>query len=134
MDSVTELVQKGFRTSLGAASFLVETLQDPNKRDENLQKLNSNFNSMDFSQLTEEWAEKGETTERDARTFVDNMLQQPGSETTVNPDNLSDFPRNDTAENVVRSNLQEELQELTAEIIALRTELEQYQDSNSHSL
>lgn len=131
MDSVTELVQKGFRTSLGAASFLVETLQDPNKRDENLQKLNSNFNSMDFSQLTEEWAEKGETTERDARTFVDNMLQQRGTESTANPDNLSDFPRNDPAENVVRSNLQEELQELTAEIIALRTELEQYQDSDS---
>ena len=131
MDSVTELVQKGFRTSLGAASFLVETLQDPNKRDENLQKLNSNFNSMDFSQLTEEWAEKGETTERDARTFVDNMLQQRGTESTVNRDNLSDFPRNDPAENVVRSNLQEELQELTAEIIALRTELEQYQDSDS---
>lgn len=131
MDSVTELVQKGFRTSLGAASFLVETLQDPNKRDENLQKLNSNFNSMDFSQLTEEWAEKGETTERDARTFVDNMLQQRGTESTVNRDNLSDFPRNDSAENVVRSNLQEELQELTAEIIALRTELEQYEDSDS---
>lgn len=131
MDSVTELVQKGFRTSLGAASFLVETLQDPNKRDENLQKLNSNFNSMDFSQLTEEWAEKGETTERDARTFVDSMLQQRGTESTVNPDNLSDFPSNDPAENVARSNLQEELQELTAEIIALRTELEQYQDSDS---
>lgn len=131
MDSVTELVQKGFRTSLGAASFLVETLQDPNKRDENLQKLNSNFNSMDFSQLTEEWAEKGETTERDARTFVDGMLQQRVRENTTNPDNLSDFPSNDPAENVVRSNLQEELQELTAEIIALRTELEQYQDSDS---
>ena len=116
---------------MGAASFLVETLQDPNKRDENLQKLNSNFNSMDLSQPPEEWAEKGETTERDARTFVDNMLQQRGSETTVNPDNLSDFPRNDPAENVVRSNLQEELHELTAEIIALRTELEQYQDSDS---
>jgi polyhydroxyalkanoate synthesis regulator phasin len=128
MNTVTDFVQKGFRTSLGAASFLVETLQDPNKRDENLQKLNSNFNSMDFSQLTEEWAEKGEVTERDARTFVDNMLQQKGSETS-NSDNLSDFPRNTTNDNVVRSNLREELQELTTEIIALRTELQQYQDS-----
>lgn len=128
MDSVTEFVQKGFRTSLGAASFLVETLQDPNKRDENLQKLNSNFNSMNFSQLTEEWAEKGEVTEREARTFVDNMLQQKGSETS-NSDNLSDFSRNTTNDNVVRSNLREELQELTTEIIALRTELQQYQDS-----
>lgn len=128
MDSVTEFVQKGFRTSLGAASFLVETLQDPNKRDENLQKLNSNFNSMDFSQLTEEWAQKGEITEREARTFVDNMLQQKGSESS-NSDNLSDFPRKATNDNLVRSNLEEELQELTAEIIALRTELQQYQDS-----
>jgi polyhydroxyalkanoate synthesis regulator phasin len=128
MDSVTEFVQKGFRTSLGAASFLVETLQDPNKRDENLQKLNSNFNSMDFSQLTEEWAAQGEITEREARTFVDNMLQQKGSESS-NSDNLSDFPRNATNDNLVRSNLQSELQELTAEIVALRTELQQYQDS-----
>lgn len=128
MDSVTEFVQKGFRTSLGAASFLVETLQDPNKRDENLQKLNSNFNSMDFSQLTEEWAQKGEITEREARTFVDNMLQQKGSQSS-NSDNLSDFPRKATNDNLVRSNLEEELQELTAEIIALRTELQQYQDS-----
>jgi polyhydroxyalkanoate synthesis regulator phasin len=128
MDTVTDFVQKGFRTSLGAASFLVETLQDPNKRDENLQKLNSNFNSMDFSQLTEEWAAQGEITEREARTFVDNMLQQKGSESS-NSDNLSDFPRNATNDNLVRSNLQSELQELTAEIVALRTELQQYQDS-----
>jgi len=128
MDTVTDFVQKGFRVSLGATSFLVETLQDPNKRDENLQKLNANFNSMDFSQLTEEWAAQGEITEREARTFVDNMLHQKGSESS-NSDNLSDFPRNATNDNLVRSNLQKELQELTAEIVALRTELQQYQDS-----
>jgi polyhydroxyalkanoate synthesis regulator phasin len=129
MNTVTDFVQKGFRTSLGAASFLVETLQDPNKRDENLQKLNSNFNSMDFSQLTEEWAAKGEITETEARTFVDNMLQQKGSDTSSNSDNLSDFPRNTTNQSPASSNLQQELQELTAEIIALRTELQQYQES-----
>lgn len=129
MNTVTDFVQKGFRTSLGAASFLVETVQDPNKRDENLQKLNSNFNSMDFSQLTEEWAEKGEVTEREARTFVDSMLQQKGSDPSSNSDNLSDFPRNTANDNPERANLQEELQELTAEIIALRTELQQYQES-----
>jgi polyhydroxyalkanoate synthesis regulator phasin len=129
MNTVTDFVQKGFRTSLGAASFLVETLQDPNKRDENLQKLNSNFNSMDFSQLTEEWEEKGETTERDARTFVDNMLNQKSSESTSNSDNLSDFPRNTNNQSAASSNLQQELQELTAEIMALRTELKQYQES-----
>ncbi len=129
MNTVTDFVQKGFRTSLGAASFLVETLQDPNKRDENLQKLNSNFNSMDFSQLTEEWATQGEITEREARTFVDNMLNQKGSESSSNSNDLSDFPRNTTNDNAARSNLQQKLQELTAEIIALRTELQHYQDS-----
>jgi polyhydroxyalkanoate synthesis regulator phasin len=129
MNTVTDFVQKGFRTSLGAASFLVETLQDPDKRDENLQKLNSNFNSMDFSQLTEEWAEKGEVTEREARTFVDNMLQQKGSDTSSNSDNFSDFPRNTSNQSSASSNLLQELQELTAEIIALRTELQQYRDS-----
>ena len=133
MNNVTDFVQKGFRTSLGAASFLVETLQDPNKRDENLQKLNSNFNSMDFSQLTEEWAEKGEVTEREARTFVDNMLQQKGSESSSNSEDISDFPSNTTNDNAAGSNLQDELQELTAEIIALRTELQQYQESKSEN-
>lgn len=131
VDSVTEFFQKGFRVSLGATSFLVETIQDPNKRDENLQKLNSNFNSMDFTDLTEELAEKGEVTEQEARKFVDNILQQNQEGSSSYPTATADYPTSANPQTVSRADLQQQLQGLTEEIIALRTDLEKLRDSES---
>ncbi|MEM1171525.1 MAG: hypothetical protein AAGJ08_21195 [Cyanobacteria bacterium P01_H01_bin.35] len=121
-DNLTELIQKGFRVTLGATSFFMETLQDSNKRDENLNKLNS-----DFNQLTEEWAERGETTEQEARNFVDTILNQQNSQVNTYSTTVSSTPASD----FVQSDIQRDLLELTKEIANLRSDLQESQESDS---
>ncbi|NJN88310.1 MAG: hypothetical protein HC881_21000, partial [Leptolyngbyaceae cyanobacterium SL_7_1] len=70
-DTLIQTMQKGFRTSIGAAAYVVDLVQNPDQRDQNLERLKT-----DFNQLVEEWAIKGETTEQEARTFVETMMNQ----------------------------------------------------------
>ena len=70
-DNFVQLVQKSFRVTLGATASLVEVLQDSEKRHENLSKLN-----QEWSELSAQWAQKGEVTEQEARNFVDTLLAQ----------------------------------------------------------
>ena len=123
-DNLTEIIQKGFRVTLGATSFFMETLQDSSKRDENLNKLNS-----DFNQLTEEWAERGEMTEREARNFVDTILNQPNSQVNTDSTSVSSTPASD----FVQSDIQRDLLELTKEIANLRADLQQSQELDSQN-
>jgi polyhydroxyalkanoate synthesis regulator phasin len=125
-DNIGELVQKGFRITLGATTSLVESLQDPQKRDENLSKL-----QLEWSQLSEEWAEKGAETEQEARRFVDTLFnnqsaappaEAPGTPGSANPTTPTAPP-----------DITIELQELTAQIAAMRAELEKLRNSNSSS-
>lgn len=74
-DNLTQLLQQGFRVTLGATASLVETLQDPQKRNDNLDSIRS-----ELSYLATEWAAKGEITEQEARNFVDNLLNQLGTQ------------------------------------------------------
>ncbi len=74
-DTLTETIQKGFRLTLGAASFLAETLQDDRKRDENLSKLRVE----NFSTLSDEWAVEGAQKEQEARSFVESVIGQAAS-------------------------------------------------------
>ncbi len=111
-DNFVQLVQKGFRVTLGATASLVEVLQDPERRDESLSKLN-----QEWSVLSSEWAQKGEVTEQEARSFVDTLLDKrtepsagASSATATTPSAPPD--------------VQLELQELTAQIVAMRAELE----------
>ena len=83
-DTIVEQLQKGFRVTLGATASLVEVLQDPSKRDENIAKL-----SQEWSQLSADWAEKGEVTEQEARSFVDTILtQRQGTPSDPSPDSF----------------------------------------------
>ena len=126
-DNLTQLLQQGFRVTLGATASLVETLQDPQKRTENLSQIRS-----ELSQLATEWAAKGEMTEQEARDFVDNLLNQlrnqppsptPGAyPSTVTTASTSAAP----------PDVQLELQELTAQLSAIRTELEKLQNPDSN--
>ena len=68
-DNLTQLLQQSFRLTLGATASLVETLQDPQKRTDNLDRMQS-----ELSHLATEWAAKGEMTEQEARNFVNNFL------------------------------------------------------------
>ncbi len=123
-DDLTQIIQKGFHLTLGATSFFMETLQNSSKRDENLNKLNS-----DFNQLTEEWAQRGEMTEREARNFVDTILNQQNSQVNTDSINVPSTPVSD----FVQSDIQRDLLELTHEVADLRAALQQSQKSDSQN-
>jgi len=120
-ETLPQLVQKGFRVALGATTSLIESLQDSQKRDENFSKL-----TQDPNQFAEELAAKGEVTEQEARNFVDSLLSQSGGmgggdRTTVTT----------TATSVADPTVQSDLQDLTAQLTALREELQRLQDNDS---
>jgi len=116
-DALVQMVQKGFRTTLGALNAIAESIQDPVKREETLKRLQT-----DFDQLSEEWAAKGEVTEREARSFVDSIFH-PGGQPS--PDPMSEVgvasPR--PPEQPVVPEIERELQELTAQLAAMRLAL-----------
>jgi polyhydroxyalkanoate synthesis regulator phasin len=126
-DTFTQLVQKGFRVTLGATATLVEALQnpqqlvadlqDPQQREANLAKLAA------FNQLAEEWETKGTTTEIEARNFVNRIWSQeaaPSTAPATGETALSTQP-------IVQPDIQQDLQELTAQIAALRAEITRLQ-------
>lgn len=130
-NSLLNLLQTGFRVSLGATTSLVETIQNPQKREATLSEL-----TLQLSQRVTEWAEKGEITEQEARRFIDEMLRQQGNSgrtpTTATPSYTSTTsPTPPTTP--VAPNAELEIQELTAQIAAIRTELEKLRNSGQSS-
>ncbi len=123
-DTVVRMLQRSFRVTLGATASLVEILQDPQKREANLTRLKT-----DLDQLTREWAEKGEVTEQEARSYVDTFVAQRRGEmnsgTTVTT----------TATPVTAPSpeVQLELQELTAQLAAIRAEVERLRTEENGS-
>ena len=118
-----DLVQHGLKTAVGATASLVETLQDPQKREETFSELNTQWQKR-----TQEWAEKGESTEKEARRMVEDFLQKRGatqgkSPKTSTEDNINN--NNVTNSPSPKPNVVTEIQELTQTIVSLRTELEQ---------
>ena len=116
-NAAANLLQKGLRITIGATTTLVETLQDPQKRQQTLTELQSQL-----SQQTQLWAEKGEITETEAKRWVETWLAQQKQQRT----NTSSSAGNSTTVTNIRfSDAQREIEELTAQILALKTELEQ---------
>lgn len=118
-NNFSQFVQQSYRVAVGAAATLLETLQDSQKRESAISELQSEWN-----QRLEEWAEKGEVTEQEARRTVETWLhkQQRGQQATETDSSqraeTTSPPPADTA-------AQAELKALTQEIVALRTELEE---------
>jgi len=120
-DTLIQLAQKSLRVTLGATTTLIETLQDPQQRDANLAKLKT-----ELSQLTEEWEVKGESAEREARGFVDSLINQASSRVSQ--------PNTDSTVSIatpVSSSAQQDLQDLTEQIAALRAEIEKLRAQDS---
>ncbi|HEY9648927.1 MAG TPA: hypothetical protein V6C88_21285 [Chroococcidiopsis sp.] len=120
-DIILQSVQKSFRTTLGAAAFVVDLVQQqPEQRDENLNRLKT-----DFNQVIEEWAVRGETTEQEARTFVENIVQQAtaGGQTSGGAGS--------PPESAPPSAIQTDLKDLTEQITAMRLELEKLRQQDS---
>lgn len=117
-NNLVQLLQDGFHITVGAATSLVETLQDPSKREEALSQLQT-----ELYQQTSQWAEKGEITEREARRIIDQWLSQQRettSSSTTTVDTTATTPPSTTPPTSSASNIEE----LTAQVMALREELE----------
>ncbi len=140
MDTIDleKLVQRGYYVTLGATSSLLEVIQDPAKREENFRRL-----GRSFDEITQELAEKGVTTEAEARSYVDKFIAQQVSGktstesevtslTTVTTtartvddsvsDDLSD--KSEKPNKTVKASMRDEIQELTQQLASLRSELE----------
>jgi polyhydroxyalkanoate synthesis regulator phasin len=107
VDSLTNLLQQGFHLTLGATASLVETLQDPQKRTENLSQISS-----ELSHLANEWAAKGEMTEQEARNFATNFLNQLQNQVPTTSE-ASGTTVTNTPTEVAPPEVQLDLQELT---------------------
>lgn len=121
-----ELAQKSFRITLGATASLIETLQDPQRRSENFSRLKT-----EFDQLAEEWEVKGVSTEQEARSFVDNWLNQRSPERPVSSDAASYTPPPASPTSSATSapaNIQQDLQDLTTQLAEIRAELEKLRE------
>ena len=124
-DTLVQLAQKSLRVTIGATATLLETLQDPQQREANLSRLKT-----DLSQMTDEWEVKGESTEREARSFVDTLLSQASNRVSTA---VSTEPRTVSTTVVatvtpIAPDVQQDLQELTQQIAALRAELEKLRE------
>lgn len=118
-DQLIQLAQKGFRVTLGATAALLETLQDPQRREEKFSRLKT-----EFSQLADEWAVKGETTEQEARNFVDELWSQRSSRNPSTPPAASAPPSATPVTGPATPDIQQDLQDLTSQLAAIRAELE----------
>ncbi len=120
-NSLIQVVQKGFRIAVGATADCVETLQNPQKRAEAFSEIQT-----ELRQKTQEWSIKGESTEQQAKEFVENLMNQRGwsGNRTSTGASSSTTPPNSTG-----SNINSGIQELTEEIIALKLELEKLRNS-----
>jgi polyhydroxyalkanoate synthesis regulator phasin len=138
MDTIDleKLFQKGYYVTLGATSSLLEVIQDPTKREENFRRL-----GRSFDEITQELAEKGVTTEAEARSYVDKFIAQQvnggGSDTnsesaglttvTTTAKTVDDNASDDTekSDKSVKASMRDEIQELTQQLASLRSQLEQ---------
>jgi len=126
-EDLTQQLQQSLRVALGATAALIEILQDPQKRDENLTKLRTEWDT-----LSEDWAEKGAQTEQEARTFVDTLLSRRGGKQPVAADSESS-PTDAAPVSTASAEVQQEIQELTDQIATIRSELEKLRNQKSSS-
>jgi len=115
-----QIARQSFRITVGAAASLVETLQDPQQRESTFSEFKT-----DFEQQVQQWASKGEVTEREARQMLERMFSQQNS-----PAGSEATPTEDSAK-PSSTGVQSEIQDLTATVVALRQELEELRQSQS---
>ncbi|MEQ8466672.1 hypothetical protein [Coleofasciculus sp. E1-EBD-02] len=126
-NNIQDALQTGFRVSLGATTSLIESLQDEQKREENLSLLN-----LDFNQQVTELSKKGEKTEQEAQRLIGQMFSQMNQPTdSATPSTPSDSGSTPPTGTTSRST-QQELEELTVQIALIRTELEQMRNPDSN--
>jgi polyhydroxyalkanoate synthesis regulator phasin len=115
-NDIFEFLQNGFRVTLGATTSFVEGIQDAQKREQITE-----LAKTDFNQLLKDFANKGEITEQEARRFVETVILQQKT--------AGNSSSNIIVVNSVTSDIQDQLQDLTAEIASFRNDLEKLRNS-----
>ena len=123
-DTLIELFQKSYRVTLGAASTAVEAVKDPQRAADDFSAVGT-----DFQQLADKLEVRGALTEKEARDFVEGMmnhLPEPFRSVSSSFSAASETPTTVTtvATPVVDTELQAEVSALTTELIAIRKEIE----------
>jgi polyhydroxyalkanoate synthesis regulator phasin len=123
MDSqqTIEFLKKGLHVTLGATTSLVESVQDPFKREENLAQLN-----LGFDELTHIWEEKGAVTESEARQFIDTVISSSVG-TTTSDSGYSASQTTGVSDNF-DSAVANDIKDLTQHLSEMREELSKPQD------
>lgn len=106
-----DTIKQSFRTAVGATAYLVETLQDDQKRNELLSELNTKW-----AEKSQEWQEKGALTEQEARRIIENFFQQQANQGQTQQSYSYTRSNNDDS-------YSQDIRDLTQEIISLRNEL-----------
>ena len=125
-----DFLQKGFRVTIGATTVFLETLQDNTKREEAFLQIQTQWND-----LAQEWEQKGEKTEEEARKIMNNFWDKSwknssnenNSSKTISTINISDSTPNSSDYSSDDPN--SEVQSLTQQIVDLREELEKLRNS-----
>lgn len=118
-DDLSQNLQKGLRVTLGATASLIEALQDPENSSQKFSELGT-----DVNRLTEELEVKGEITEREARQFVDSLLSQVPNPFGNSSADGGGPTITTVASPVADSTVQSDLETLTLELAAIRSEIE----------
>ncbi|MEL6161750.1 MAG: hypothetical protein AAFQ40_11735 [Cyanobacteria bacterium J06623_5] len=124
-DTLLELVQKGYRVTLGAASSAVEAVQDPQRAADEFSAIGT-----DWQRLADKLEVRGALTEKEARDFVEGVTSQMPEpfrsvSSTFTQSTPPEPPTVTTiATPVVDTELQAEVASLTDELIAIRKEIE----------
>lgn len=129
-DTLTELLQKSYRVTLGAASSAVEAIQDPERAAADFSEIGT-----DWERLADKLEVRGALTEKEARNFVEGVTSQmPEPFRSASPftPGAPAEPRTVTtvATPVVDTELKSEVESLTAELIAMRQEIEALKQGN----
>lgn len=127
-DTFTELIQKSFRVSLGAAASAVEAIQDPQASANKFSDIGT-----DFERLADELEVKGALTEKEAREFVDNVSRNFDGQwpNPFAPSPASTATVNTVAQTVPDAGIQAEIKALTEQLSAIRQEIEQLKTQGS---
>ncbi len=130
-DTLFELFQKSYRVTLGAASSAVEAIQDPQRAADDFSAVGT-----DFNRLAEKLEVRGALTEKEARDFVEGVtsqLPEPFRSVSANFHQTMEAPKTVTtvATPVVDAGLQSEVESLTAELIAMRKEIDELKQKDS---
>lgn len=132
-DIIIELLQKGYRVTLGAASSAVEAVQDPQRAADEFSAVGT-----DFNRLADKLEVRGALTEKEARDFMEGVVSQmPEPFRSVS----STFVQNTTSKEpktvetvatpVVDASIKAEVESLTAELIAMRQEINELRQKDS---